>query len=273
MKYIKYVFAIDFFTSLVYYITIQLIRRLASMAHGHATEPTNERRGRILVPALIAALSVAALAGCAPDNAGAKPTTPPTATSSETPAPSATPEQSELLEAMYGEEAAVFINRPIDERLELCDAEAEKVTLEDIGDAYYSVSGNDIDKMPANVSIDSTPQEIISSIANLIRLAAVQQDTNLAAKIASCAYVNPASNPGYIHLTTEVLTEENTGYPVQSYAQDGVLKTPEVVDSSTPVDGVDEDGNPTRIIVITTTVSKGPYTYVGGGHWAVAENQ
>jgi hypothetical protein len=226
---------------------------------------------------LLIAIGAATLSACAENEVSPTPTvTAPVET------PTATPEApSPELAAMYAETADAFIARPLSERTELCNAEADEGVLEAIGDLYAENSGNDYDKMPA-VSIDNTPQEILSILSNVGRLAYRQQDPELATKLYSCAYVDPATSERFQEVRENIQQGDSIGYGIGGYAQQGLLKTPTVTSHGEPIDGVDTTTNErTRSIVIGsvlnetgTRVSEGTYTFVPGSliGWAAETN-
>lgn len=213
-----------------------------------------------------------------PGEAPADPTTP-----TETEAPVAPPEQfefnvdSQVIESYLAESQEIFMARPIEERLLVALAYAEDMPK--FAEDWYSVSQNKLDILPATISVENTPQEIVTIAGYMHRMPYTVStesddyhlDMNAAYKIIGGNHIQGTSSSAYSSFTSfaDQFTESLDGRKMtaRTLAVSDYLPALTVINSSELQN--DQQGRPYRVISLPNLEGQDTdYTF----RWVTAAN-
>lgn len=242
------------------------------------SKPERKRRAGIFpTVAALTGIGIAALTGCSPDadatpkptsstSAEATPSADPTTKPVETPEPSETPTPVETTEpSAYYEfdipkdkvdqllamDNEAFLDLPIEERVLVPLYFAQQLEVQDSMDTYAELSMDPKDKVPSSLSLESSPQDIVSWDGALARIAFWVDDPNdpnqnhfspdITTKIIAGSAVKGRESAGYSNLIQYMNERINadggiSGSP-RSWGVSSVLASGEAVSGSAIYEG------------------------------------
>lgn len=247
-----------------------------------------QRFTRIFATAGGAAALAFLLAACGPAETTPPPTNTPTSEPSEpTPVETETPEvvpdkydfnvSEQDIAGYLGETQDAFLARPVEERMLVPLFYAED--MPEFAEDWYSISKNPLDQLPATISEQNSPQEIMTVISYLHRMAETipradddyYLDVNAANKMVAGTFENPLSTTSYSYFTDHIQEQANNGGAVPSARSLAVSNyfTPSLVDLDHTTDLIKEGSDTYRTIRIA---QQDGTLFDVTIHWIVAAN-